>query len=258
MMTMRMGREPAMRLIVVEDEELQRVKLVSWLIENSNVVVIDVAADGPDAVAKIDAQRPDVVLLDVSLPTMTGIDVLARVRHKPDVVFTTAYRDYAIEAFELGAVDYLLKPFGRQRLEAALSRVRARHASAAVADENISERVAAMMDEQRPLDRLFVRYRGAVIPISVQTIVRLEADGDYTAVHADGRRHLVALPLKVLHARIRSENFVRIHRRHVINLARMAAFDSYDDGRVRVSLRGGQTIIASRAGSQVLRKLARE
>jgi Response regulator receiver domain len=148
------------------------------------------------AIRLIDDVGPDLVLLDVSLPECSGLEVLARVNHEPEVVFTTAFRDHAVEAVELGAADYLLKPFGRERLAAALGRVRERGRSRDT--ETTSQRVTMMRDDGTPLDRLFVRDRAAILPVSVDAIVRLETDGDYTAVLTDQRRFLVAVPLGAL------------------------------------------------------------
>jgi two-component system LytT family response regulator len=244
-----------LRVVVVEDEEPQRRQLVSWLADEPDALVIGEAATGDEAVAAIDAVHPDLVLLDIALPELSGLDVLRRVRQPPEVVFTTAYRDYAIEAFELGAVDYLLKPFGVDRLRNALRRVRERMEPGAVAGAGVVERLAAVGDGAQPLERVFVRDRGAILPIPVEQIVRLEADGDYTAVIANGRRHLMAIPLTTLHDRIGRSGFVRVHRQHVVNLAHVARFVPFDAARLQVEFVGGGSVVASKAGSQVLRGL---
>ncbi len=246
-----------LRVLVVEDEAPQRCQLVAWLADEPDASVIGEAATGDEAVAAIDAAHPDLVLLDIALPELSGLDVLRRVRQAPEVVFTTAYRDYAIEAFELGAVDYLLKPFGVERLRNALRRVRERvDAAGSGAGAGVVERLAAVADGNQPLERVFVRDRGAILPIPVEQIVRLEADGDYTAVIAGGRRHLMAVPLTTLHERIGRGDFVRVHRQHVVNMAHVARFVPFDAARLEVEFVGGGSVVASRAGSQLLRGLA--
>jgi two-component system, LytTR family, response regulator len=245
-----------LRVAIVEDEELQRQQLVKWLVDEPDTELVAEATDGESAVRLIDETRPDVVLLDVALPEFSGFEVLDRIHHTPDIVFTTAYREHAISAFELGAVDYLLKPFARERLSAALQRVRARER---MPDESstaaLAERVTAVRDEGRPLERLFVRDRGAIVPVSVGEIVRLEADGDYTAVVTATRRMLVAVPLGTLHDRIQRSDFVRVHRQHVVNLAHVARLVPHDAGRFLIEFRSGGPVVASRAGSQLLREL---
>jgi len=241
-----------LRVAVVEDEAPQRRQMVGWLEADAEVALVGEASDGESAVRLINATRPDLVLLDVSLPELSGLDVLQRIDHDPEVVFTTAHRDYAIEAFELGAVDYLLKPFGQDRLTSALRRVRERRGERT---PPASERVASVRNDGEPLARLFFRDHTGIVPVPVESIVRLETDGDYTAVIAGGRRHLVGIPLAVLHERIRRADFVRVHRQHVVNLAYVARFAPYDAVRLRVEFAGGGSIVASRAGSQVLRGL---
>ena len=171
------------------------------------------------------------------------------------IVFTTAYRDFAIDAFELGAIDYLLKPFGQSRVNEAIARVRERLVDTRVPMELITDRMRAVEDAGAPLARIYVRERNAIVPVPVDDIVRLEADGDYTAVLTSTRRHLVALPLKTLHERIRRPDFVRIHRQHVVNMAHVIRIEPYDAARLVVHLAPGGKIVASRGGSQVLRQL---
>ena len=241
-----------LRVAIVEDEVLQRQQIASWLEADPEVALVGEASDGTSAVRLINETRPDLVLLDVSLPEISGLDVLQRLDHDPEVVFTTAHRDYAIEAFELGAVDYLLKPFGQDRLASALNRVRERRGERV---PPASERVASVRNDDEPLTRLFIRDHTGIVPVPVESIVRLETDGDYTAVIAGGRRHLVGIPLAALHARIRRADFVRVHRQHVVNLAHVARFEPYDAMRLRVQFAGGGSIVASRSGSQLLRGL---
>lgn len=247
--------ELPLRVLVVEDEELQRRQLATWLARDDRLSLVGEAATGPEAIELIDTLRPHVVLLDITLPGFSGLQVLEQITHTPEIVFTTAARDHAIRAFELGAVDYLLKPFREERLAAALGRVAERLRDAEESLDSVSERVAAVRDESEPLVRLFARNRNAVVPIPVESIVRIETDGDYTVVVANGRRHLISVPLHALHARIGRKDFVRVHRQHVVNLAWVKRFTAHDQGRLRIELEGGDAIIASRAGSQALRAL---
>lgn len=246
------------RVVIVEDEALQARQLEVWLKQEQGVEIVGTADNGNAAIQLIDSLHPDLVLLDVSLPECSGLEVLARIEHAPAVVFTTAFRDHAVEAFELGAVDYLLKPFGRDRLVAALDRVRAgeRHRDSDRAEASTAQRVALVSDDGKPLERLFVRERNSIVPVQVEHIVRLEADGDYTAVLTADKRYLVAVSLSALHERIRNADFVRVHRQHVVNMAHVARLVPYDATRLQVEFRKGGSIVASRSGSQELRGMA--
>ena len=249
--------EAPARVLIVEDEPLARGKLRALVDALPWATCVGEAADGRTALEQLDALRPDLVFLDIELPEMNGLDVLARARHAPAVVFTTAYDRYAVSAFELAAVDYLLKPFGRERFLAAAER--ARKALAAVADDEppAAERARrALAETAGPLTRLLVRDRGRITPIAVRDIERLEAEDDYVALHAHGRRHLVYLPLGEFEARLDPAQFVRVHRSHIVNLDFVKHLVPFDAGRLQVEMRDGARILASRARSKALRELA--
>lgn len=166
------------------------------------------ASDGLSAVSAIDTLKPDLVFLDIEMLELSGLDVLRRIHHDPAVVFTTAYDQFAVAAFELEAIDYLLKPFGRDRLLTALER--ARRAVRDTGDESVSRRASEAIDQlsrSGPLLRIFVRDRGRTIPVAIGDIDRLEASNDYVAVHSRGRRYLVYLNMNEFEARARAAAF---------------------------------------------------
>jgi two-component system LytT family response regulator len=215
------------------------------------------AADGVSAIEAIDALKPDLVFLDIEMPELNGLEVLRRIKHDPAIVFTTAYDKFAVAAFELEAIDYLLKPFGRDRLYAALERVQ-RNLNVG-SDESVATRARAALDQMSPsgpLTRIFVRDRGRILPIAVNDIERLEADDDYVAVHSRGRRYLVYLGMNDFEHRLDAQRFVRIHRSHIVNMDHVAAMTSFDATRLQVEMRDGTKLIASRTRSRELRGLA--
>src|SRR5215467_15990456 len=187
------------RAVVVEDEPIARQQLRDLLLEVDWIDCVGEAADGRSAAAMIDQLEPDLVFLDIEMPEMSGLDVLGAIRHEPAVVFTTAYDKFAVAAFELEAIDYLLKPFGRERLYAALDRVK--RAVRGDGDVPISHRAHEAIEQRdRWLTRIFVRDRGRLVPIAAADIERLEADDDYVAVHSRGRRYLVYLGMNEFEA----------------------------------------------------------
>jgi two-component system LytT family response regulator len=185
---------------------------------------------------------------------MNGIEVLNRITHDPAIVFTTAYDRYAVTAFELEALDYLLKPFGAKRLEAALTRVRkSLHEES---DVPTAERARAALSDHGTFTRIFIRDRGRIIPVAVDTIDRLEAEDDYVGVHTGGKRYLVYLSMNAFEARLDPQRFVRIHRSHIVNLDKVAAFLPEDGGRLRIEMKDGTKLMASRTRARELRHLA--
>jgi two-component system LytT family response regulator len=247
------------RVLLVEDEPIARRHLRELLAEFEWMTCIGEAENGRTALEMIDALRPDLVFLDIELPELSGLEVLRRMAHDPAIVITTAYDRYAVAAFELEAVDYLLKPFGAERLRKTAERLQ----RVAVGDESSVSSGAAtrardvleqLADGSRPT-RLFVRDRGKIVQVPIGEIERLEAQDDYVAVITRGRRYLVYLGMAEFEERLDPRTFVRIHRSHMVNLDFVAAFASHDPTRLEVQMRDGTRLLASRARSKALRHL---
>ena len=235
---------------VCEDEPLARSHLRQLIDATPSLRWIGEAPDGESAVSLLNTRRPDLVFLDIRMPELDGLAVLNRLRYSPQVVFTTAYDSHAVQAFELGAVDYLLKPFGPDRFATAVDRALRSAAQAMRAD---AAEPARMPSGDAPLTRLFARERGQIVPIAVADIDRLEAEDDYVAVYARGRRHLITVTLSALLERLAAPAFLRIHRSHAVNAGAITALTPDPSGRLRVTTRDGAQIMASRSGTQVLR-----
>ncbi len=223
-----------LRCAVVEDEPEARQNVVDYLEHISGVTVVGVASDGEAAVRLVDDEKPDVLLLDVQLPEMDGFEVLRRIRHRPEVVFTTAFDDYAVSAFELGALDYLVKPFGPARLEAAIER--------------------ALAVTRHPLRRLFARTGGRIVPIEVDDILRISASGEYSEVFTEKSSYLVVSTLSELVECLDPAVFERVHRSHIVNFRAVRHLRAADDRRLLITLKDGTTVLASRAASVRLRR----
>jgi two-component system LytT family response regulator len=239
-------------VLIADDEPVARAGLRDMLAAFDWVECAGEAASGPAAVAAIDTLRPELVFLDIQMPGLLGTDVLRSVQHQPFVVFTTAYAQHAVTAFELGALDYLLKPFGPERLAATMERVRAAlgEPRAASAFDRLREALG-----KGPMSRLFVRSGGAIIPVAVEDVSWFEADGDYVTVHAGSTRHVLHLSLQHLEARLDPQRFVRIHRTHIVNLDYVKAFRRHDKGRLAAVLADGTRLVVSRNRAKELRRL---
>lgn len=235
------------RTLVVEDEPLARRLLRRWIAEIDWLECVGEAADGASAIQAIDGLRPELLFLDVRMPGFDGLEVLRRIQHTPEVIFTTAYDRYAVTAFELGAADYLVKPFGRGRFEQALLRVHPR-LGARPEVPTASERVRDAL-QPRPVRRLFTRSGAQIVPVNVPSIVRLEARGDYVAIHHAAGSSLMHITLAELEERLDPERFIRVHRSHVVNLDHVRSVRRTDERRFSIVLVDGTQIIASRAGS---------
>jgi two-component system LytT family response regulator len=239
--------------LIADDEPLARQRLSALLADIPWISIVGEAADGTEAIRAIDELKPELIFLDVVMPGCTGIEVLSRITHRPNVVFTTAYDRYAVAAFEARALDYLLKPFGRKRLVATLDRI---HESLGTESDDVAgsvERGRAALEPSAPLDWLFVRERGRVTPVNVQHVVRFEGSDDYVTIHTAERQLLATLKLADLE-RMLPSNFVRIHRSHIVNLAMVENFVTEEGARYTVVLRDRTRLGVSRDRARWLRE----
>ncbi|MFY9551769.1 MAG: LytTR family DNA-binding domain-containing protein [Thermoanaerobaculia bacterium] len=245
--------ELRVRALIAEDEAPASDTLRDYLAQAPWIEVVAEAVDGLSAVALADERKPDLLFLDVRLPELSGLDVARRIRHPAEIIFTTAYDRFAVAAFEIGALDYLVKPFGRERLAAAVERVRARLGQTSV---HAGERVRNSLGPG-PLSRLFARQGERIVPIAVDGVRRIQARGDYAEVHGAEGVFLLHVTLAELAARLDSAKFRQVHRSHIVNLDAVLHLRPYDERRLAITLRDGTVVVASRAASEELRRLAR-
>ena len=241
------------RVVIVDDEALARGILREWLSGHSEMEVIAECGNGFEAVKAVTELKPDLLLLDIQMPKLDGFDVLELVGGDIPVIFITAYDSYAVRAFEVHAVDYLLKPFSAERLNEALERARARIWS----EERhpVKELLATARSNRTPLQRILVRERAEVHVIPVGKIDYIESQDDYVSVRTGGRSYLKEQPLGELELQLDPAVFVRIHRRYLLNVSRLAKIETgVTDSRVAVLSDGSQLPI-SRAGYGRLREL---
>jgi len=242
-----------MRVVIVDDEELARALLREWLGEHRDVEIVAECANGFEAVKAVADLKPDLLLLDVQMPKLDGFDVLDLVGSAVPVIFVTAYDSYAIRAFDVHAVDYLLKPYSAERLAGALNRARERiQGHEAPRTEALAKEVRA---GRAPLQRILIRDRSDVHVVPAHRIDYIEAQDDYAAIRSGGRSYLKEQTLAELETLLDPGVFVRIHRRYLLNLSRLARIEqSETESRVAV-LSDGTELPISRSGYARLRGL---
>jgi two-component system, LytTR family, response regulator len=243
----------AIPVVIVDDEPLARQKLRRLFDGDRDFRVVGEAGDGEGAIRVLAATRPALVCLDIRLPGLSGLDVLRHAAPRPTaVIFTTAYDQFAVSAFELAAVDYLLKPFSRDRFLAAIERARVWIAAArgAGAGDRLRE-----ISAPGYLRRLFVRERGTVRPLRVSHVQHLESNDDYVTIHTTtGERFDMPVTMTTLEERLDPALFLRVHRRFIVNMDQVAAIAPMDGARFEVKMRDGTVLAASRQRSRVLRE----
>ena len=243
------------RTLVVDDEELARQVLRELLGAHSDIEVVAECRNGLEAVKAVAEYKPDLLFLDVQMPKLTGFDVLELIGPDVPVIFVTAYDEYAMKAFEVHAVDYLLKPVGKARLAAALQRVKSRHAEKPPA---AAELAAAARPAGQYAERLVVKDGTRVTLIPVEKLDYAEAQDDYVALASEGKKHLKQQTIASLEAALNPKFFVRIHRSYVVNLERVTRIEPYGkESRVAI-LTTGLKLPVSRAGYARLKTLLDE
>jgi two-component system LytT family response regulator len=233
----------------VDDERLARDKLRRFLADAEGFRVIGEAANGGQAIALISRERPDVVFLDVQMPGMDGFAVLEGLPDQtlPAVVFVTAHDEYAIRAFEVEAIDYLLKPFDRARLRQTLVRVRRQlRRDSGEIEEKIRRLLAAGAGERRPLRRIAIRSGGRIQSLPVENVSWIEAADNYLKIHAGKSVHLIRETLSELERRLDPEAFIRIHRCAIVRIESILAVESLFHGDYEAVLRSGERLPVGR------------
>ena len=243
-----------MRVIIVDDEDLARGSVREFLASTPGIEIVGECCNGFEAVKAITELKPDVVFLDVQMPKLTGFEVLDLLEVKPKVIFVTAYDSYAIRAFEVNAVDYLLKPFSRERFEKALARATG-NAGEGVPPDSLDGLLRGARTLQVPLERILVRDGSRVHVIPARLVDHIEAQDDYVTIHSQGRKYLKLERLSELEAALDPKQFVRIHRSHIVNVDRMVRLETYAKESRIVVLADGTKLPVSRSGFEKLKGL---
>jgi two-component system LytT family response regulator len=248
-----------MRVLIIDDEPLARQRLRALLEEEPDLEVAGECADGRQAVEAIRAHHPDLIFLDVRMPELDGFGVLAALAEepRPAVIFVTAYDRFALKAFEVNALDYLLKPFDRERFRKAVGRARA--LVGRDQGEEVREQLRALLEGapggRKYLDRVVIKSSARVFFLRVEEIDWVEAAGNYLKLHAGGEAHLLRETMANLEARLDPTRFLRIHRSTIVNLERIQELQPWFHGDYVVLLRDGTRLTLSRSYRQKLEDL---
>ncbi|HEY3516277.1 MAG TPA: LytTR family DNA-binding domain-containing protein [Gammaproteobacteria bacterium] len=250
-------------VVVVDDEPPARAKLKRWLGELPEFRVAAEAGDVAEAITAVSAIRPDVLYLDIQLGTHSGFDVVDGLRDaeaSPLIVFTTAYSEYAVRAFDVQALDYLLKPFDRDRFLTSIERVRAALVEPDRSDveERVRRLLAQLPGRASAVQQILVRESDRAYFLAVRDIDRIAAAGNYVEVHVGGKSHLIRESLTSFIARLDAAEFLRVHRSHVVRLGFIAELRPMFHGDYELVLRDGQTLPLSRRYKALLPEAIRE
>jgi len=241
--------------LIVDDEDLARHVVCELLSSHPEIEILAECANGFEAVKAFAEQKPDLIFLDVQMPKLTGFDVLELIGEDVSVIFTTAYDQYAMRAFEVHAVDYLLKPIGKERFEEALARAKRRLGEKMPPAQKLAE---SARPPQQFLERIVVKDGTRVTLIPIGKLDYAEAQDDYVALASQGKKHLKQQTIASLEACLDPNCFVRVHRSYIVNLERVVRIEPYGkDSRLAI-LADGARLPVSRAGYARLQSLLNE
>jgi two-component system LytT family response regulator len=246
------------RTLIVDDEPLARRNLRLLLEKDSQIEIVDECRNGREAVKAINTLSPDLIFLDIQMPEMDGFDVLARVgpEHIQAIIFVTAFDQYALKAFDVHALDYLLKPFDDERFAHALRRAKAQIEAREI--NRLSKRLLALLEERESqrqsstgeksyLKRLMIKVSGRVVLLKTDEIDFIEADGNYAKLHVGRKAHLLREKMHDLESRLDPARFVRIHRSIIVNLERIKEMYPHFNGDYIIVLEDGRQLRLSRS-----------
>ena len=244
-----------MRILIVDDESPARQRLKRLLADIEGVELIGQAKNGVQAVEMIEQELPDLVLLDVQMPGLDGFGVIEALEKPPPIVFVTAYDEYAIRAFEVNALDYLLKPFSKERLEQAVRRAREASAEADDFAARLEPLLAGLADQGRHLTRLAVRDRSRIRVLMVNEVDWIAVEDEQTLVHVGSETYPIRRTLADLEARLNPARFFRAHRSAIVNLDRVKEIVPWFKGSHKLRLTTGAEVDLSRAQARALRRI---
>jgi two-component system LytT family response regulator len=240
------------RAVIVDDEELSRVLVKDYLTEHPDIEIVAECSNGFEAVRAVDDLKPDLLFLDIQMPKLDGFEVLELIGNEVETLFITAFDEYALRAFEVHALDYLLKPFSAERFSEALDRARARLSRPSESPEG---ELSVGRDRQGTLDRVLIRNGPKVHVIGVDQIDYIKAEDDYIAFVVGGKEFLKHQTLGAIEKQLDPGRFIRIHRSTILNIERLARIELYSRDSYEAILDDGTQLAISRSGYAKLQAL---
>jgi len=235
-----------MKALVIDDSRLARNELKRLLKEFDTVEVVGEAADVPEAIEKIEELKPEALFLDIQMPGKSGFDLLEELEVVPEVIFTTAYDQYAIKAFDFNALDYLQKPIQRDRLVAAISKV----------SDKLRNRETKSNDGSLTLtDQVFVKDGEKCWFVTLANVKMLEVNGNYTTIYFEDHKPMIPRTLNYLESRLDRKKFFRANRQQIVNLKWVERIEPWFSGSIRIIMKGGQVVDVSRRQTQKFKEL---
>jgi two-component system LytT family response regulator len=242
------------RTIIIEDESPARDLLKHYLKDYADIEVVAECQDGFTGLKSITELKPDLIFLDIQMPKLTGFEMLEVVEERPEVIFTTAYDQFALKAFELNAADYLLKPFHKDRLSEAIQKVRDKMTAGSSAKKPVSELISKRPENSAPISRIVVRKANAINIIPLEKIRYVAAEDDYVMIYHTEGKALKQQTMKYYEDNLPNDDFVRVHRSFIVRVSEIKKIEPYGKDNHVAILHSGEKIPVSRSGFSHLKE----
>jgi len=243
-----------LRTIIVEDEKPARDLIKAFLKNHDDIDVINECADGFSGVKAINENKPDLVFLDIQMPKLTGFELIELLDDIPQIIFTTAYDQYAIKAFELSAVDYLMKPFSKQRFDEAIQKVYSRISQKNAGSEGIQKLSKKIKEDSKDVERLFIKTGTKIDVVPVLDIIRIEALDDYVEIYTKEKKYVKKETMNFLEKSLPEEIFIRVHRSNIVNVNYIGKIERYGKESYMLILKEGSSVNVSKSRIKSLKE----
>lgn len=239
------------RALIIDDEELARALIRNYLKDLPEIQIIGECENGFDGIRSITEQKPDLIFLDIQMPKLNGFEMLELIDDPPEIIFITAHNEFAIRAFEMNAVDYLMKPYSQERLVAAVGKAKEKILTGSRKDKKIGQLVQQPLAEK--LERIVVKTGTKIRVIPVDKIIYLEAQDDYIMVYTDEGKHLKQGTMKYYEDHLDESKFIRVHRSYIVRIDQVVQLEPYAKDTYILKLRNGTSLKVSRNGMRNLK-----
>lgn len=245
----------SIRAIIIDDENLARELIKAYLAKFDQIEVLRECEDGFQGLKAIQELKADLIFLDVQMPKITGFEMLELLDEPPVVIFSTAFDQYAIKAFELNATDYLLKPYSEDRFAEAVNKAIQKIGQTTEVKEEAQNLTEARRDQEEQIDRLVVKTGNKIQILPLDSIHHFEAQDDYVAIHAEAGKYLKLMRMKHLESGLPLGEFIRIHRSHMVNVKMIEKLELYEKDSYLLTLKNGKQLPVSRSGHSKLKEI---
>lgn len=245
------------KALIIDDEKLARDIIRAYLASFNQIEIVAECGDGFQGLKAIQEHQPDLLFLDIQMPKITGFEMLELIENPPVVIFSTAFDQFAIKAFELNATDYLLKPYAEDRFKGAVQKALDKIASKTQARKEINNLQEKRESLGESIDRMVVKTGNKIHILSLDQISHFEAEDDYVAIHSDQGKFLKLIRMKYLEDNLPTTDFIRIHRSHIVSTRHIEKLELYEKDSYQLSLKNGAKLPVSRSGHSKLREVLR-